>query len=65
MTAPADGLQDPYLSIIYISTPEHINIYKKEIFGLPESDRYDMTRYKWTGFYQELEDSVHTFGLKA
>ena len=41
------------------------NIDNKAIFGLPEMDTYDITRYKWTGFYQDLEDAVYTFGLKS
>ena len=59
------GLQDPYLATLNISTPEHHNIYNKEIVGIPQSDRYDITRSKWTEFYQELEDAVSTFGFKA
>ena len=43
------------------STSENINLYNKVIVGIPESDRYDLTRYKWTEFYQELEDAVSTF----
>ena len=26
---------------------------------------YDMTRSKWIDFYEELEDTVSTFGLKS
>ena len=43
MAEPADEIQDPYLAILVISTSEHLNIYNKEIFGLPESDRYYLT----------------------
>ena len=52
MAAPTDGLQAPYLAAIYISTYEHFKLYNKELFGLTESERYDLTRYKWTNFYQ-------------
>ena len=65
MAEPVEGLQYPYLFIINISPLEHLNIYKKKISGLPESDRYNLTRYKWTELYQELEDSVSTFGFKV
>ena len=65
MAAPEDELQYSYLSIIYLSTSEHINIYNKEIVRLPESDRYDLTRSKWTDFYQEFEDAVSTFKFKS
>ena len=63
--APKDGLQEPYLNILNISTSKHLNLYNKESFGLPESDRYDLDRSKWTDFYQELEDAASTFGSKA
>ena len=65
MAEPVDGIQEPYPDIIYISASEHLKLYKKAIYGLPESNRYDMTRSKWTDFYQELEDDVYTFGYKA
>ena len=65
MAAPAGGIQDRYLATLNLTTSEHINIYNKEIIGLPENDRYDLTRYKLTEFYQEWENSVSTFGLKA
>ena len=44
---------------------EHLKLYNKAIVGLPESDRYDIIRSKWTDFYQELENAVSTFGFKA
>ena len=56
MAAPAYGIQDPYLAILNISTSEHLKLL--------ESDRYDLTRSKWNGFYQEMEDAVSTFGFK-
>ena len=28
-------------------------------------DKYDLTISKWTEFYQELDDSVSTFGFKS
>ena len=65
MAAPVDCIQDPYLEILDLTTSENLKLYKKAIFGLPESDKYDLTRSKWTDFYQELEDSISTFGLKA
>ena len=46
------GLQDSYLDTINISTSENLNFYNKAIVGIPESDRYDLTRSKWTVFYQ-------------
>ena len=52
MAALVDGLQDPYLATLYILTYKHLNIYNKEIVGLPESDRYDLISSKWTDFYQ-------------
>ena len=64
MTA-VDGLQEPYLYTLDLSTSKHLKIYNKAIIGIPESDRYDITRSKWTDFYQELEDSVFTFGFKS
>ena len=60
---PFDGIQDPYLSILDLITSEYLNIYNREMFGLPESDRYDLTRSKWTDFYQYLEKYVFTPGF--
>ena len=54
MAAPVEGLQDPYLAALELFTSEHLKLYNKAIFDVPESDRYDITRSKWTGFYQEL-----------
>ena len=65
MAAPADGIQYPYPAFLYLSVSEHIKLYNKEISGLPERDRYDLTTYKWTEFYQELEDYVSTFWFRA
>ena len=61
----ADGLQDPYLNTLDISTSENLKLYNKEIVGLTESERYDLTRSKWTDFYQELEDAISIFWFKA
>ena len=52
--APTHGLQDPYLSNLDLSTSENIKLYNKAIVIIPESDGYDLTRSKWTDFYQEL-----------
>ena len=60
-----DGLQELYLDTLELSTSEHLKINNKAIFGLPGSDRYDLTRSKWTGFYQELENVVSIFGFKS
>ena len=38
-------------------------IHNKVTAGLPEKNRYDLTRPKWTEFYQKLEDAVSTFGF--
>ena len=43
MVAAADGIQDPYMSILDLTTSEHINIYNKSIVGLSESSLYDLT----------------------
>ena len=48
--APADVIQDPYLATLNLTNSEHIKLYNKEIFGLPENDRYDLTSFKWTTF---------------
>ena len=56
--ASEDGLKDPYLTIINISTSKHLNLYNKAIVGLTEIDRYDLTRSKRTDFYQELENDL-------
>ena len=64
-SAPDDGFQYPYLATLDLSISEHLNLYNKAIFGLPEMDRYDLTRSKWTEFYQELEDYVSTFGFNT
>ena len=61
VAAPADGIQDPYLAILNLTTSEYLKLYNKEIIELPESDRYDLTRSKWTDFYQELEVAVSKF----
>ena len=52
MSAPVYELQDPYLPTSDLSTYEHLKLYNKEIVGIPESDRYDITRSGWTDFYQ-------------
>ena len=62
--APTHGLQDPYLSNLDLSTSENTKLYNKAIVIIPESDGYDLTRSKWTDFYQELKDDVSTFGFK-
>ena len=51
MSAMADGLKDPYLVILNLITSEHLKIYNKEIIGLSNSDRYDLTRSKWNDLY--------------
>ena len=61
MAAQVDGLQEPYLAVIDLLKYEHLNIYGKAIVGLPESERYDLTIYKWTSFYPKLEDAVYKF----
>ena len=65
MAALAGGIKFPYLSILYLATSEHLKLYKKSTFCRTESDNYDLTRSKWTEFYQELEDDVSKFGFKA
>ena len=52
MEAPVYLLQEPYPAILYISTLEHLKLYNKTVWGVPESDRCDLTIYKWTDFYQ-------------
>ena len=52
MAAPVDGIQDPYLATLNLSAYEHLKIYNKSIVGILEIDRYDITRSKWTEFYQ-------------
>ena len=52
MAAPADRLQEPYLTTLNVTTSEHLNLYNNSIVGLPESDRCDMTSSKYTDFYQ-------------
>ena len=60
-----DGILDPYWDTLDLSTYEHIKLYNKAIIGLPESDRYNFTRSKWTDFYQKLEDVVSIFEFKS
>ena len=50
VSAPTDRLQDHYLDTLDLSTSEHLKLHNKEIVGIPESDRYDLTRSKWTDF---------------
>ena len=52
MAAPVDSIQDPYLVTLDLSTSEHLNLYNKAIVGLPESDRCDLAKSKYTDFYQ-------------
>ena len=63
--AAVDELQDSYLANLYIYISEHLKIYDKSIVGRPESHWYDLTRSKWTDFYQELEDAISIFWFKA
>ena len=65
MVAPSDGIQYRHIVTLNITTSENIMFYNKAIVGLPENNRYDLTSYKWTEFYQELLDSVSTFRFKA
>ena len=65
MAATAGMLQDPYLDNLNLTTSEHINLYNKAIFGLPEINRYELTGSKWTGFYQELQDYIFIFGFRV
>ena len=51
MKAPVDGIQNPYLATLNLSTSEHLKLYKKAIIRLRESNRYDLNIYKWTDFY--------------
>ena len=60
-----DSLQDPYLDKLDLKTSENLKLYNKAINVISESDRYDLTRSKWTYFYQELEDDVFTFGYNS
>ena len=53
------------MATLDLSVSEHLKLYKKAIFGLPESDWYDLNRSKWTDFYQEFCYSVSTFGFKS
>ena len=63
--AETDSLQDPYLVTMDPKTSEHLNIFNKEITGLSESNRYDLTSSKWTDFYQDPENAVATFGFNV
>ena len=63
--APAERLQNPYLSTLNLATSEHLKLYKMAVLGLPKINRYDLIRSKWTDFYQELDDAVFTSVLKA
>ena len=44
--AASDGLHGSYLSVLNISISDHFKLYNKAIVGIPESHRYDPTRYK-------------------
>ena len=65
MAEQVNGIREPYLAALNISTSKHLKLYNKAIFGLPQSDRYDLTISKWTDFYKELEDVVSKFGFKT
>ena len=65
MAAPDDGLQDPYLAILYLATSDQLKIYNKVIVLLLESKRCDLIISKRTNFYQELDNAASTFGFKA
>ena len=54
-----NGLQDPYLVNLDISTSENPKISDKLNIGLSINNRYDMHRFKCTDLYQELEGSLH------
>ena len=64
MAESADGIQYPYLEVLDIFTSEYLKLYNTEIIGIQENDSYDMTGYRWSEFYQELEDAVSTVGFK-
>ena len=65
MASPVYRLQDPQQAKLNPFTFENIKLYTKEIVGLPEIHRCDITRSKWNDFYQELEHAVSTFGSKG
>ena len=65
MSEPDDGLQGPYMTILNLTTSEHLNLYKKVTIMLPGSDRYELTMSEWNNIYQESEDYVSTFGFKG
>ena len=44
--APVDKIQDPYLAIIYITTPDYLKLYNKARAGLLKRDKYELTIYK-------------------
>ena len=50
-TAPSDWILDPYLFALNMTTSEHLKIYNKAIFGLPEKNRYDIKSSNWTVLY--------------
>ena len=60
-----DRMQDPYMDNLDLSTSEHLKLYDKAIFELPERDRYVHTKYEWTDLYQWLKDDVSIFWFKA
>ena len=64
MEATSYRLQDPCLSTLNLATSKHLKLYNKAIVRLLERYRYDLTRSKWTDFYQELEDDVPKFLFK-
>ena len=60
-----DSLQEPYLATLDLNISEHLKLYNKEITGISESNRYDLTSSKWKDFYKKLEYAVSTFGFNA
>ena len=52
MEAPYEWIQDPYLATLNNTNSKRLKIYNNAVVVFPERDRYDLTRFKQTGFYQ-------------
>ena len=54
MAARDDGLQGPYMVTLNMTTLEHLKLYNMASVEFPESDRYDLIRFKWKVFTNNL-----------
>ena len=72
MEAPVGGLQDPYLTTLFISINEYLKLYNTVFLWLPGSCMYDLNRSNgldftknWRMMYPHLDSKQNVFIVTA